>query len=177
MPVLDVRRHAQRSDRSDQASALSAAGRAMAERLAKAGPRYALVVSSPLVRAKETAELVGGRLDSVEPGLLPDLSLVLTDARYEALRTLSGYAELLEMEDQARTFAEEQLAAWSRIASGVGEREHALAVSHGGLIELPAVSLARRIGGTLTGPPFSYCEGVRVTYERGAAARIEALRV
>ncbi|MGH2451455.1 MAG: histidine phosphatase family protein [Candidatus Limnocylindria bacterium] len=177
MPVLDVRRHAQRSDGSGSSSAISPAGRALAERIGKAGPRYALVVSSPLVRAKETAELLGGRLDAVEPGLLPDLSLVLTDARYAALRTLGGYDELLVTDTQARTFAEEQLRTWARIVARVGEREHALAVSHGGIIELPAMALARRIRARLSGPPFAHCEGVRVTYGRGEVTRMEILRV
>ena len=55
MPVLEIRRHAERTDRGNEQSALSQGGRAMAESLAKRAPKYALVLSSPLPRAKETA--------------------------------------------------------------------------------------------------------------------------
>src|SRR5439155_11367262 len=65
--VLEIRRHAERVNRADDQSALSVAGRAMCERLAKDAPRYSLVVSSPLPRAKETAERIAGRLDGVDP--------------------------------------------------------------------------------------------------------------
>ena len=52
MPVLEIRRHAERADRGDEQSALSAAGRVMAESVAKRAPKYVLVLSSPLPRAK-----------------------------------------------------------------------------------------------------------------------------
>ena len=64
MPVLDIRRHAQRINLADNQSALAPAGQQMCARLAKAAPNYALVVSSPLPRAKETAERIAGWLDA-----------------------------------------------------------------------------------------------------------------
>src|SRR5256885_8047153 len=67
MSVVGVRRHAERG----RATPLTPRGEQTARALA--GTSYALVVSSPLERAKRTAELVGGRLDATEPGLLPDI--------------------------------------------------------------------------------------------------------
>ena len=67
MSVLDVRRHAERG----LGTALTPKGEASAQALRD--PTYTLVVSSPLERAQRTAELIGGRLDSIEPGLLPDI--------------------------------------------------------------------------------------------------------
>jgi hypothetical protein len=52
-----------------------------------------------------------------------------------------------------------------------------LAVSHGGIIELPAISLAKRLGTPLEGAAFGYCEGVAVTYAKGAPTKIEIVRV
>src|SRR3979490_1597457 len=66
MSILEVRRHAERA----MGTVLTPRGEAPARALA--GAKYALVVSSPLERAKRTAELIGGRLDATEPGLLPD---------------------------------------------------------------------------------------------------------
>ena len=147
----------------------------MCERLAKTAPRYALVVSSPLPRAKETAQRIAGRLDAVEPGLLPDLGSHAA-ALFGSLVTLADWAALMRERDDARTFAEEQLPTWARIASRVAERDRVLAVSHGGIIELPAILLMQRLGATLDGASFGYGEGVRVTYAQGKPTAIEILR-
>jgi broad specificity phosphatase PhoE len=83
---------------------------------------------------------------------------------------------LRERED-ARKFAGEQLATWSRIASRVGERDRVLAVSHGGIIELPALTLAGRIHARLDGASFGYCEGIAITYTNGAPLKMDVLRI
>ncbi len=166
-----MRRHAERATVPGD-SALSAAGRTMAASLA--GAKYALVVASPLPRAQETARLIGGGLDGIEPSLLPDIGGANL---FGAVETLAAWARLLAERDEVRAFADQQLAAWSALARRVGERDRILAVSHGGIIDLPAVSLATRFALTLAGPSFGHCEGVRVTYAKGAATRLELLRV
>src|SRR5512132_3973322 len=118
MSILEIRRHAERVNLADNQSALSAAGRAMCERLAKDAPKYALVVSSPLPRAKETAERIAGRLDAVEPALLPDLGGQAAQL-FGEMRTLADWSRLMARDETARKFAEEQLPAWVRIASRV----------------------------------------------------------
>ncbi len=175
MPTLDIRRHAQRQDLSDNASALSAAGRAMCERIAKSGPKYGLVVASPLPRAKETAERIAGRVDAVEPALLPDLGSYASSL-FGELRTLSDWARLLREHPDAQRFADEQIPAWARLAARVDEKGRVLAVSHGGIIDLPAVLLMERLRVPITGASFGYGEGVRVTYAKGQPAAIEVLR-
>ncbi|HET7699302.1 MAG TPA: histidine phosphatase family protein [Candidatus Limnocylindria bacterium] len=175
MPVLDIRRHAERQDRADDHSALSAAGRAMCERLAADAPSYKLVVSSPLPRAKETAERIAGRLDAVEPGLLPDLGSHAAQL-FGEMRTLADWARLLRDDPEARTFADGQLPTWSRLAARVGEKDRILAVSHGGIIELPAILLMTKLGVAVSGPSFGYGDGVRITYRSGTATSLELLR-
>lgn len=170
MPILDVRRHAERAT-IPGTSALSAAGRAMAGSLA--GTRYALVVASPLPRAQETARLIGGGLDGTEASLLPDIGGA---ELFGPIDTLVAWARLLAERDELRVFADQQLAAWSAIARRVGPRDRVLAVSHGGIIDLPAVALGHSLGLALAGPAFGYCEGVRVTYAKGAATHLELLR-
>jgi len=172
--VLEIRRHAERVNLADNQSALSAAGRAMCERLAKDAPKYALVVSSPLPRAKETAERITGRLDGVDAALLPDLGGAAAKM-FGEMRTLADWALLMRSDESARHFAEEQLPAWARIASRVGEKDRVLAVTHGGILDLPAIVIADRLGAKLGGPSFGYGEGVRVTYAKGAAVKIERL--
>src|SRR2546422_1849508 len=173
MPILEIRRHAERTDRGNEESALSAAGRAMAEQLAKRGGKFALVLSSPLPRAKETAQLIAGRLDATEPGLLPEMGGVIGDRIFGEMRTLSDWATVLREREDARTFASEQLATWSSIARRVGDKDRVLAISHGGIIELPAITLAERLRAHLGGKAaFGYGEGVRVKYAKGSPTAI-----
>jgi broad specificity phosphatase PhoE len=166
--VVEIRRHAERAGPAEATSALSAAGRAMAERLARSAPRYAVVVSSPLPRARETAQLIGGRLDSADPALLPDLS------QLGLAGTIEEYAELLDQERE-RALADEQAGAWARIAAAAGNGQ-ALVITHGGVIELAASRIARALGKPLRGAAFSYCEGVRIRYDAGKPAALEVLR-
>ena len=175
--MLEIRRHAERSNRGDDQSALAPAGRVMAETLAKRSPKYALVLSSPLPRAKETARLIAGRLDAVEPGFLPEMGGVIGDRIFGEMRTLADWAEVLREREDARKFATEQLATWARIATRVGENDRVLAVSHGGIIELPALTLAQRLRAPLEGESFGYCEGVAITYAKGVPTKTEVVRV
>jgi broad specificity phosphatase PhoE len=149
----------------------------MAQTLGKRAGPYALVLSSPLPRAKETAQLLAGRLDAIETGLLPEMGGAIGDRIFGEMRTLADWAGLLQENEDARKFAAEQLATWTRIASRVGDKQRVLAVSHGGIIELPAITLARQLGKRLDGAAFGYCEGVLIDYERGAPTSIGALRV
>ena len=177
MPFLEIRSHAQRSEGGNEQSALTPAGRAMAESLAKRAPTFALVLSSPLPRAKESAQLIAGRLDGVEPGFLPEMGGVIGDRIFGEMRTLADWAEVLREREDARKFATEQLATWARVAMRVGEKDRVLAISHGGIIELPAITLAERLRTPLDGASFGYCEGVVITYAKGAPTKIEAVRV
>jgi len=177
MSILEIRRHAERADVKNDESSLSPAGRALAQAISKRASPYTLVISSPLPRAKETAQLIAGRLDGTEPGLLPEMGGVIGDRIFGEMRALADWAEVLREREDARTFAVEQLATWARIASRVGDKDRVLAVSHGGIIELPALTLAERLHARLEGASFGYGEGVLVTYAKGAPTRIEPVRL
>jgi broad specificity phosphatase PhoE len=165
--VLDIRRHAERGTAAPLSPAGEHAARAIAD------PSYALVVSSPLERARRTAELAGGRLDAIEPGLLPDIGGAQV---FGAMTQLADWRALLRSDARARAFAEEQLATWARLAGRVGSKDRVLAISHGGIIELPIVALAERLGAKVEGASFANLEGARITYAKGAPAGLELLR-
>src|SRR5713101_8873283 len=149
----------------------------MAQSLTKRAPQFALVLSSPLPRAKESAQLIAGRLDGVEPGFLPEMGGVIGDRIFGEMRTLSYWAEVLREREDARKFASDQLATWARVAMRVGEKDRVLAISHGGIIELPAITLGQRLRVPLEGASFGYCEGVVITYAKNVPGRIEIVRV
>ena len=177
LPLLEIRRHAERANLADNQSSLSPAGRAMAEALSKRAPKFALVLSSPLPRAKETAQLIAGRLDGIDAGLLPEMGGVIGDRIFGEMRTLSDWQEILREREDARAFAADQLQTWAQIAARIADKDRGLAVSHGGIIELPALALAERIGARLDGRAFGYGESVLVTFASGVPTKIEALRV
>jgi len=131
------------------------------------------VVASPLERAKRTAELIGGRLDATEPGLLPDIGGA---GVFGAMATLAEWRALLRSDPKARAFANEQLSTWARIAARVGPKERALAVSHGGIIDLPIVALAEELGLALDGPSFANLEGALITYDKRKRTTLVLLR-
>jgi broad specificity phosphatase PhoE len=167
MSILEVRRHAERG----LATPLTPRGEATARALV--GTKYALVVSSPLERAKRTAELIGGRLDATEPGLLPDIGGA---GVFGSMATLAEWRALLRSDPKARTFANEQLSTWARLAGRVGPKDRVLAISHGGIIELPIVALAEEIGMPMDGPSFANLEGALITYDKKKRTTLELLR-
>jgi len=153
------------------ATPLTERGEATARALS--GTEYALVVSSPLERAMRTAELIGGRLDAIEPGLLPDIGGA---GVFGPMATLADWRALLRSDPRARAFADEQLATWARIAGRVGPKDRVLAISHGGIIELPIVALAEELGIAMDGPSFANLDGARITYDRSKRTTLEVLR-
>jgi len=90
VPILEIRRHAERADLKNNESSLSPSGRATAEGIAKRAGPFKLVLSSPLPRAKETAQLIAGRLDATDPGLLPEMGGVIGDRIFGEMRALGG---------------------------------------------------------------------------------------
>ena len=167
MSILEIRRHTERGPTGVITERGIAAARALA------GTRYALVVASPLERAKRTAELIGGRLDATEPGLLPDIGGA---GIYGDMSALADWRRLLREDPPARALADEQLATWSRLIARVGPKDTVLAISHGGIIELPIVALGQRLGTVLAGRAFDFLEGARITYDGSGPKKIELLR-
>src|SRR5207249_11187721 len=119
MPLIEIRRHAERADPKNNQGSLSEAGRAMAETLAKRAPKFALVLSSPLPRAKETAQLIAGRLDAVDAGLLPEMGSVIGDRIFGDMQTLADWSGVLSERADARSFDGEQLQALAPIEGRV----------------------------------------------------------
>jgi hypothetical protein len=58
----------------------------------------------------------------------------------------------------------------------VRDGERILAVSHGGIIDLPAVMLMGQLGMPIAGASFGYGDGVSVTYAQGKPVALTLLR-
>jgi len=165
--ILEIRRHAERARKGDAHGGLTAGGAAMARALRRDAQPFALVISSPRERARDTAIAIAGRVDETAEGLAPSPDEALTQTQYDAMTSQEELVHLLGTNDPSRRFAQEQLAVWEGIARRLGEGDRALVVTHGGNIELPAALLARRLDSVLGRLPLSYCEGVRVEHSNG----------
>lgn len=148
----------------------------MARRLRAPDRGFALVISSPRERARDTAIALAYRVDETDAVLDVAPDEALTQTQYDTLRSAEAVAELLRTNPLARRFAEDQVSLWESLARRVPDGERALLVTHGGNIELPAVVLGTHLGASVGPFPLTYCEGMRVRYEQGRPVAIERLR-
>lgn len=147
----------------------------MARRLRPAGGGFALVISSPRERARDTALAVADRVDEIATILDVSPDEVLTQTQYDRLRSQEAVAGLLRTSAPTGRFAEDQLSFWQSVARPLASGESAPLVTHGGNIELAAVRLAARLGTRVDPLPLSFCEGVRVRFEQSEPVALERL--
>jgi broad specificity phosphatase PhoE len=173
MRLLEHRRHSMREPASPH---LSAAGVALAQRVAPTIGPFDRVVTSPKPRAVETAAAMGFRVDAE----LESLS-VMPDALQEAIdsfkpRSFADYAALVERNPTMARYARSQEALWRRELKRVSNGGRLLIVSHGGVIESGAVIAAPTAAGAW-GPTLGYLEGIRLYRDGDRWVRAEVLRV
>src|SRR6266511_2463820 len=175
MVTLEIRRHAERAREGHRRGSLTASGAAMARGLRRDAERFALVISSPRERARDTAIATAGRVDETAELLGGSPDEALTQDRYDAMRSLEDVIQLLGTNEPSRRFAQEQLVVWEAIARRLADGARALLVTHGGNIELPGALLARRLGLGIGPLPLSYCEGISVEYGNGRWTEVARL--
>jgi broad specificity phosphatase PhoE len=163
MATVEIRRHAMRAAGGVH---LVQAGVALARRVGEGLGPFAVVVTSPIPRAFETAIAMGFAVDDIDdhlalvPGKVMDR--VAWDGGFGAWASAGAAgskpvrAHLGEMRD------------WlARIATGLPEDGAALMISHGGVIEsIAAACLGDRVADW--GDPARYVEGVRLEFDRTA---------
>jgi len=175
MVSLEIRRHAERGREEGSGRGLSAAGIAAARGLRRSAGEFALVISSPRERARETAVEIAGHVEETSELLAGSPDEALTQQQYDTMRSLQDVLELIGGNEHALRFARQQLAIWESIARRLQDGTTALVVTHGGNIVLPAALLARRLGHDVAPLPLSHLEGVRVDYSQGRSRGLERL--
>lgn len=171
--IIEFRRHSARHH--DEWGHLTDEGLALARSVGADMGRFDLVVSSPLPRAAETAIAMGYGIDRE----IPDLAVVGAEAMAE-IEWPMGFDEFTRRmtPDSALARRGAELADMlSRIADDLPEDGVALTLSHGAIIEMAAIASAPWIDPAAWGSHCGHCEGVRLTYEGGACAGAEILRV
>lgn len=172
MRYLEVRRHAARDKPNPH---INQAGVALARRTGENMGPFARVLSSPAVRCVETALAMGFALTDEATDLRPYGEDVEREVMGET--SFVDWSRAFKRGGAAARFAKHQARYWGQIAGALPDGGAALAITHGGVIELGAVGCLPDADHAAWGEALWVCEGVRVTFEGEAPARVEILRV
>lgn len=162
--TIEVRRHAMRAPGGVH---LVQAGVAFARRVGEGLGPFAVVITSPIPRAFETAIAMGFAVDDVDDHLALLPSKVMDRVAWDG-----GFGEWAAAAAAGSKPVRTHLGAmrdWlAKVAAALPDGGAALMVSHGGIVEsIGAACLGD--GAATWGDPVRYVEGVRLEYDRAAA--------
>lgn len=161
--TIEVRRHAMRAPGGVH---LVQAGVALARRVGEGLGPFALVVTSPIPRAFETAIAMGFAVDDVDDHLALVPAKVMGRVPWDggfgawAAAAAEGSKPLRTHLGQAREWLQS-------VAAALPDGGRALMVSHGGVIESVAIACVGD-GAAGWGEGARYVEGVRLEFDRAA---------
>lgn len=148
-------------------------------------PQYALVLSSPKKRCRQTVEAFGFRRYLIEPrlgtldyGAFDDFSKSIEKVRRKKKLAWIEAAFLVKDALPAlRETGREVLKTVQDIAHFLKDGERALAVTHGDLPELAALMAFDDFDFKRLGRPLSFCEGVALAFDGEKLVRADILRL
>jgi broad specificity phosphatase PhoE len=167
--LLEVRRHSVR-DLPDEH--LSEGGRRLATDVGRTRGPFRVVVSSPVLRARETALAMGFPPHAEDP-----LWYELGDGRVPWPLSFPEMLDQLAVNPRARETALRFRAAVAALLAQVSDGEAVLVVAHGGVPELIAATWCEPAVLDELGPPCRCMEGVQLAFEGEVCVRATALRV
>lgn len=162
------------SARDRHVAHLNQTGVALARRTGDPLGTFALVHSSPALRAIETAVAMGYAITEERDELaLPDepaLERELDGVRRfeDAARLLRSGARIPAYGAQLRAFVEETVAS-------LHDHSDVLMISHGSLIEVLALACCPAANPASLEPGLAFCEGVRLDFEQGVCVAVVRL--
>ncbi len=172
MRYLEVRRHTIRVKPGDH---LSQAGVTLARQVGDRMGSFALVVTSGIPRAFETAIAMGFAVDAQLPGLAQIGAAVEQEVAWDA--GCAAFARAVALGRATADYAARQADLWRNIISQIPNGFSALAISHGGIIEAGAVACLPAADHASWGGACGYCEGVRLAFDGEKWVGVEVLRV
>ncbi len=173
MRYVELRRHTMRAKPGDH---LSQAGVTLARRLGEQLGPFALVITSKLARAFETAIAMGFAVDEQSPLLNSYGSTAEAEVPFGET-DFAGYASAVRAGGAAAAYALKLTAYLRAVAESVPEGGTALIIAHGGVVELGTVSSLPEIDFATWGGYCDYCAGVRLAFESGRFVAAEVLRL
>lgn len=171
MKILEIRRHSIRNKPGDH---LSQEGVSLARLIGQELGPFDRVVTSLLPRAFETAIAMGFAVDE-QTELLNTYGL---NVEREAPWPLSfaEYAQIFQNDGHAAKYARKLAKYFAGVMGYISEGRSALAVSHGGVVELSVIGCLPDFDYSSWGGAVEYCEGARLYWDE-KFIRVEELRV
>jgi broad specificity phosphatase PhoE len=172
MKTLEIRRHTMRNMPGQH---LSQAGVRLARQVGEGIGPFALVITSTLPRAFETAIAMGFAVDKQEELI----STYGEDVEIEIPwpQMFREYAAAASWGGAASAYAERLSRFYHGLLGSIPEGGSALVINHGGIVELSAVACVPDADYGVFGPHCDYCEGIRLLWEQDSFIRVEIIRV
>lgn len=174
MRTLEVRRHSMR--KSGGGSQLSQAGVDYARRLGVSMGPFALVATSVIARARETAVAMGFAVDYELVPLISDEGVYaeMEAARWwQAPQPFAALAAIMAARGPTWRYGAAQAALWRDMLTSLPEGGAALVIGHSGDLEIACVACFPQADHAAWGGPFGPCEGARLVFD-GEPARFTA---
>lgn len=172
MKILEIRRHSIRSQPGDH---LNQSGVTLARLVGQNIGPFDRVVTSTMPRAFETAIAMGFAVD--EQSEL--MSAYGRDVEKEAPWPLSfaDYAEAVRGGGASTKYANKLARYYAGIMNFISESRSALAINHGGVVELGVVGCLPGFDFSFWGASVEYCEGAKLYWDEDKFVKGEVLRV
>jgi broad specificity phosphatase PhoE len=168
--TIEVRRHAERHKPGDN---LNAGGVARAGKASARNRAFALVVTSPVTRAVQTAVAMGHAVDE------DDWTMATMGGSMNAFPWQDGFAAMqraIRENPVAAAYATHQTAQLRYWLSRIEPGEALLVVSHGGIAEVGIIGLLGDVDVSGFGPSLDTCEGARLEFDRDRVTHVDLLR-
>lgn len=172
MRIVELRRHTMRVIPGKH---LSQAGVTLARTVGQTMGHFDQVLTSELPRAYETAIAMGYAVDGQYPELNTTGDSVEAEVPYPA--SPAQYSAAIKAGGAASEAAKNLYAFLKKVVQTLPNEAAVLMISHGGVVELAAIGCMPNEDHAAWGAPFSYCEGVRLSFEDGQFTHLEILRV
>lgn len=168
--TIEIRRHAERHKPGVN---LNARGVARARNASARVRAFALVVTSPLPRAIQTAIAMGHGVDE-EDWTMASMGGAMNhfpwDVSFDAMR------RAIQSDPVAAAYATCQTAQLRYYLSRIQPGEALLVVSHGGIAEAGIIGLLGDVDAGALGPPLDTCEGARLELDGDRVVSAKVLR-
>lgn len=172
MKTIEIRRHSIRSRPGDH---LSQSGVSLARLVGENLGPFDRVVTSSLPRAFETAIAMGFAVDEQ----IELMSTYGSDVEREVPwpQTFAAYVQGVRRNGASRRYGTKLARYYAELANYLVEGRAALAINHGGVLELGVTASFPDADYESWGEAADYCEGARLFWKDGKCVSAELLRV
>jgi broad specificity phosphatase PhoE len=172
MKTLEIRRHSIRSKPGDH---LNQSGVTLARLVGENLGPFDRVLTSTIPRAFETALAMGFAVDEQ----IELMSSYGADVERESPwpQSFAASSKAVKHNGAAGRYAKNLAKYYAELAHHLADGRAALAINHGGVLELGVVACLPKADYESWGDAVDYCEGARLFWEDGKFVNAEVLRV